>query len=72
MRRSLIGAAVMALCSGQAMAIDPFVIKDINKPMPRRWAISPTRSGTGRPVCSNSYISSSLIETLNNPNEIIF
>jgi outer membrane protein insertion porin family len=41
MRRSLIGAAVMALCSGQAMAIDPFVIKDI-----RVEGIQRTEAGT--------------------------
>ena len=41
MRRSLIGAAVMALCSGQAMAIAPFVIKDI-----RVEGIQRTEAGT--------------------------
>jgi len=41
LRRSLIGAAVLALCSGSAMAIDPFVIKDI-----RVEGIQRTEAGT--------------------------
>ncbi|MET0264898.1 MAG: outer membrane protein assembly factor BamA [Duganella sp.] len=40
-RRSLIGAAVLALCAGQAMALDPFVIKDI-----RVEGIQRTEAGT--------------------------
>ncbi|MET0319822.1 MAG: outer membrane protein assembly factor BamA [Duganella sp.] len=41
MRRSLIGAAVLALCAGRAMAADPFVIKDI-----RVEGIQRTEAGT--------------------------
>jgi outer membrane protein insertion porin family len=41
MRRSLIGAAVVALCSGQALAITPFVVKDI-----RVEGIQRTEAGT--------------------------
>ncbi|GJJ04217.1 outer membrane protein assembly factor BamA [Duganella rhizosphaerae] len=40
-RRSLIGAAVLALCAGSAMAIEPFVIKDI-----RVEGIQRTEAGT--------------------------
>jgi outer membrane protein insertion porin family len=40
-RRSLIGAAVLALCAGRAMAIQPFVIKDI-----RVEGIQRTEAGT--------------------------
>ena len=41
LRRSLIGAAVLALCAGRAMAIEPFVIKDI-----RVEGIQRTEAGT--------------------------
>nr|WP_315249944.1 outer membrane protein assembly factor BamA [uncultured Duganella sp.] len=41
LRRSLIGAAVLALCSGSALAIEPFVIKDI-----RVEGIQRTEAGT--------------------------
>jgi outer membrane protein insertion porin family len=41
LRRSLIGAAVMALCAGRAMAVEPFVIKDI-----RVEGIQRTEAGT--------------------------
>jgi outer membrane protein insertion porin family len=40
-RRSLIGAAVLALCSGQALAVTPFVVKDI-----RVEGIQRTEAGT--------------------------
>jgi outer membrane protein insertion porin family len=40
-RRSLIGAAVLALCSGHALAINPFVVKDI-----RVEGIQRTEAGT--------------------------
>jgi outer membrane protein insertion porin family len=40
-RRSLIGAAVLALCSSQALAINPFVVKDI-----RVEGIQRTEAGT--------------------------
>ncbi|MYM39218.1 outer membrane protein assembly factor BamA [Duganella qianjiadongensis] len=40
-RRSLIGAAVLALCAGSAMAIEPFVVKDI-----RVEGIQRTEAGT--------------------------
>jgi outer membrane protein insertion porin family len=40
-RRSLIGAAVLALCSGQALAVNPFVVKDI-----RVEGIQRTEAGT--------------------------
>jgi outer membrane protein insertion porin family len=40
-RRSLIGAAVLALCSGQALAVSPFVVKDI-----RVEGIQRTEAGT--------------------------
>jgi outer membrane protein insertion porin family len=40
-RRSLIGAAVLALCAGSAMAVEPFVIKDI-----RVEGIQRTEAGT--------------------------
>lgn len=41
LRRSLIGAAVLTLCAGRAMAIEPFVIKDI-----RVEGIQRTEAGT--------------------------
>ncbi|TYQ21095.1 UNVERIFIED_ORG: outer membrane protein insertion porin family [Zoogloea ramigera] len=41
MRRSLIGTAVLVLCAGNAMAIEPFVIKDI-----RVEGIQRTEAGT--------------------------
>jgi outer membrane protein insertion porin family len=41
LRRSLIGAAVMALCAGRALAVEPFVIKDI-----RVEGIQRTEAGT--------------------------
>ena len=40
-RRSLIGAAVLALCSGSALAVTPFVVKDI-----RVEGIQRTEAGT--------------------------
>ena len=40
-RRSLIGAAVLALCSGHALAVTPFVVKDI-----RVEGIQRTEAGT--------------------------
>ncbi|NHZ35770.1 outer membrane protein assembly factor BamA [Massilia rubra] len=40
-RRSLIGAAVLALCAGQALAVNPFVVKDI-----RVEGIQRTEAGT--------------------------
>jgi len=40
-RRSLIGAAVLAICAGNALAIEPFVIKDI-----RVEGIQRTEAGT--------------------------
>ncbi|UGQ48861.1 outer membrane protein assembly factor BamA [Massilia endophytica] len=40
-RRSLIGAAVLAMCSGQVLAADPFVVKDI-----RVEGIQRTEAGT--------------------------
>jgi len=40
-RRSLIGAAVLALCAGQALAVNPFVVKDI-----RIEGIQRTEAGT--------------------------
>ncbi len=40
-RRSLIGAAVLAVCAGQALAADPFVVKDI-----RVEGIQRTEAGT--------------------------
>jgi outer membrane protein insertion porin family len=40
-RRSLIGAAVLALCAGSAMAIEPFTVKDI-----RVEGIQRTEAGT--------------------------
>jgi outer membrane protein insertion porin family len=40
-RRSLIGAAVLAMCAGQALAITPFVVKDI-----RVEGIQRTEAGT--------------------------
>jgi outer membrane protein insertion porin family len=40
-RRSLIGAAVLALCAGRAFAIEPFVVKDI-----RIEGIQRTEAGT--------------------------
>jgi outer membrane protein insertion porin family len=40
-RRSMIGAAVLALCSGQALAVAPFVVKDI-----RVEGIQRTEAGT--------------------------
>jgi outer membrane protein insertion porin family len=40
-RRSLIGAAVLALCSGHALAVNPFVVKDI-----RVEGIQRTEAGT--------------------------
>src|SRR5471032_548847 len=40
-RRSLIGAAVLAICAGDALAIEPFVIKDI-----RVEGIQRTEAGT--------------------------
>jgi outer membrane protein insertion porin family len=40
-RRSLIGAAALALCAGQAFAIEPFVVKDI-----RVEGIQRTEAGT--------------------------
>jgi outer membrane protein insertion porin family len=40
-RRSLIGAAVLAICSGSAMALEPFVVKDI-----RVEGIQRTEAGT--------------------------
>jgi outer membrane protein insertion porin family len=40
-RRSLIGAAVLAMCSGHALAINPFVVKDI-----RVEGIQRTEAGT--------------------------
>lgn len=41
LRRSLIGAAVLALCAGPAFAVDPFVVKDI-----RVEGIQRTEAGT--------------------------
>ncbi|MEG2963264.1 MAG: POTRA domain-containing protein, partial [Janthinobacterium sp.] len=40
-RRSLIGAAVLAFCSGQALAVQPFTVKDI-----RVEGIQRTEAGT--------------------------
>ena len=40
-RRSLIGAAVLALCAGNALAVNPFVVKDI-----RVEGIQRTEAGT--------------------------
>ncbi|RSZ60327.1 outer membrane protein assembly factor BamA [Massilia atriviolacea] len=40
-RRSLIGAAVLAMCAGQALAVNPFVVKDI-----RVEGIQRTEAGT--------------------------
>ncbi|MFT5643799.1 MAG: outer membrane protein insertion porin family, partial [Janthinobacterium sp.] len=40
-RRSLIGAAVLAFCTGQAMAVEPFTVKDI-----RVEGIQRTEAGT--------------------------
>src|SRR5471030_3343003 len=40
-RRSLIGAAVLAICAGNALAIEPFVIKDI-----RVEGVQRTEAGT--------------------------
>ncbi|MES2077617.1 MAG: outer membrane protein assembly factor BamA [Pseudomonadota bacterium] len=40
-RRSLIGAAVLAMCAGQALAIEPFTVKDI-----RVEGIQRTEAGT--------------------------
>ncbi|MBC7456599.1 MAG: outer membrane protein assembly factor BamA [Massilia sp.] len=40
-RRSLIGAAALALCAGQALAVNPFVVKDI-----RVEGIQRTEAGT--------------------------
>jgi outer membrane protein insertion porin family len=40
-RRSLIGAAALALCAGQALAVEPFVVKDI-----RVEGIQRTEAGT--------------------------
>lgn len=40
-RRSLIGAAVLAICAGQALAVNPFVVKDI-----RVEGIQRTEAGT--------------------------
>src|SRR5476649_799545 len=40
-RRSLIGAAVLAICAGNALAIEPFVVKDI-----RVEGIQRTEAGT--------------------------
>ncbi len=40
-RRSLIGAAVLAICSGSALALEPFVVKDI-----RVEGIQRTEAGT--------------------------
>ena len=40
-RRSLIGAAVVAMCAGQALAVNPFVVKDI-----RVEGIQRTEAGT--------------------------
>jgi len=41
LRRSLIGAAVLALCAGHALAVNPFVVKDI-----RVEGIQRTEAGT--------------------------